>query len=522
MDDLLIRNGRVYDGTGAPWFQATVAVEEGRLRLLRGDTSGAPATQTIDATGLAVCPGFIDMHAHSGLVILTEPKHEPKVRQGVTTELIGVDGNSYAPFLSPEDFQAFAELNAGLDGRPPKGASWTSVEEYLSAFDNKVSVNVAYVIGNSPLRIAAVGWEERRPTSSEAQRMLDLLRNGMEEGAFGMSTGLNYPPGSYASTEELTELCKQVRRQGGFYVTHVRYPLGDRFMDPFREALDIGRQSGVAVHISHFASRMTAPGAARRLLSLTDAAGQDGVQVTFDIYPYPYTSTRLVAIIPEWAHNGGTRRMRERMQDSDERSRMGQDPGFQGRNLHAVLITGFTKQEYLPLDGMSMADIASALGKSTIDALCEVLLAEDMNLAYIGVVGSPVNIRDFIKHPGATIGSDGVLIGEHPNPRTYGCFPTVLGDLVREEGLLDLPEAIRKMTSFPAQCLGLSDRGILRDGFAADMVVFDPGTVRSPATLEQPKQFPQGIHYVIVNGQVVIDQGQHTGNMPGRALRRVD
>ena len=522
MYDVLIRNGRVYDGTGAPWFQATVAVEEGRLRLLRGDTSEAPTTRAIDAKGLAICPGFIDMHAHSGLVILTQPKHEPKVRQGITTELIGVDGNSYAPFLSPEDFQAFAELNAGLDGRPPIGASWSSVEEYLSAFDNKVSVNVAYVIGNSPLRIAAVGWEERRPTSSEAQRMLDLLRKGMEEGAFGMSTGLNYPPGSYASTEELSELCKQVRRQGGLYVTHVRYPLGDRFMDPFREALDIGRQSGVAVHISHFASRMTAPGAARRLLSLTDAAGQDGVQVTFDVYPYPYTSTRLVAIIPEWAHDGGTHRLRERMQDSDERSRMGQDPDFQGRNLHGAMITGFTKQEYLPLDGMSMADIASALGKSPIDALCEVLLAEDMNLAYVGVAGSPVNIRDFIKHPGATIGSDGVLIGEHPNPRTYGCFPTVLGDLVREEGLLDLPEAIRKMTSFPAQCLGLSDRGILRDGFAADVVVFDPGTVRSPATLEQPKQFPQGIHYVIVNGQVVIDQGQHTGNMPGRALRRVD
>jgi N-acyl-D-amino-acid deacylase len=520
MYDLLIRGGRIVDGTGSLWFRADVAVEGDKVRLLRGDTSQVEARRVIDASGLVVSPGFIDMHAHSGMVILREPRHEPKVRQGVTTELIGIDGNSYAPFLSERDLQDFITLNAGLDGRPPAGVRWTSVEEYLAFYDDKVAVNVAYVVGNSPLRISAMGWGNRRPTSDEARRMVELLLQAMEQGALGMSTGLNYPPGSYADTDELVELCKAVSGLGGIYVTHVRYPMGDRFIDPFQEALAIGRRSGVHVHISHFASNQLAAGAPRILLGMIDQARAEGVPVTFDAYPYVYPSTRLEALIPEWAHDGGLGPLLERMADADERRRMAQDPETQRRDPRFILVTNFKHSRNKRFEGMSLAAIAQTLGKSVIDALCDLLLEEELDLAYVAISGNPVNIRQFLQHPAATVGSDALLIGDRPSPRSYGCFPTMLGDLVREEQTLSLADCIRKMTSLPAQTLGLRDRGVLRDGFKADIAIFDPTRVRSPATLENPKQFPQGIDYVIVNGKVVIDRGQHTGATPGRALRR--
>lgn len=519
MDDLLIQGAQVYDGTGSPGFPATLTVESGRLRILQGDVSGFEAARVIDATGLAICPGFIDTHAHSGLVMLSQPLHEAKIRQGVTTELVGVDGLSYAPFSSTKDFWAFAEMNAGLDGRPPAGADWSTVDEYLSAFDGQVSANVAYVIGNSPLRIGAMGWEDRPLTSEETRRMHDLLRQGMQQGAFGISTGLNYPPGSYASTDEVVELCKEVSRLGGLYVTHVRYPMGDRFLDPFREALEIGRRSGVPVHISHIASRMTSPDAAPQILALVEEAVSAGVQVTFDLYPYTHASTRLMAVIPEWAHDGGTERLRERLQDPTVRKQMAEDPDFQDLDYEALKVTGFTKAKHRAMDGHSLADIARTLKKDLVDALCDLLLEEEMGLAQVRVAGNRMNVRQFLAHPWSMVGSDALLIGEHPSPRTYGAFANFLGGIVRDEGLLDLADAVRKMTSFPAETLGLKDRGLLKDGFAADIVIFDPQEVRAPATPDDPRQFAQGVHYVIVNGQVVIDRGQHTGALPGRALR---
>ena len=245
MLDVLIHNGRVLDGTGSPWFHAGVGIADGRIRILRGDLSSVDAARNIDADGMIVCPGFIDMHTHSGLMLLHEPRNEPKIHQGITTELIGVDGNSYAPFTSENDFEQFLLLNAGIDGSPPLPKRWSTVDEYLSLFNRKVANNVAYVIGNSPLRISAMGWENRRPAGDELELEKALLRQGMEEGAFGLSTGLTYPPGSFADTNELIELCREVHRLGGIYVTHVRYTLGDQFLDPYKEAIHIARASGV-------------------------------------------------------------------------------------------------------------------------------------------------------------------------------------------------------------------------------------------------------------------------------------
>jgi N-acyl-D-amino-acid deacylase len=518
MLDVLIVDGLVIDGTGNPGFYAAVGIDGERVAILRGALDGVEARRVIQAKGRVVCPGFIDMHAHSGLVLLAEPRHEPKVRQGVTTELIGVDGNSYAPFRSHEDFQRFVEMNSGLDGCPPLPGRWSTVDQYLSMFTGRVAVNVAYLIGNSPLRIDAVGWDRRPATAQEIANQRALLREGMEEGAFGVSTGLDYPPGSYADTAELTQLSEEAQRLGGIYHTHVRYSLGDRFLDPFREALDIGRGSGIPVHITHFYQRTTSPGGAGRMLGLVEDARDEGLDVTFDSYPYPLSSTRLTIMVPQWAHDGGLERLKTVLRTERERLRKEMQP--RAGSWQDMWLTNFKHHHHHRFEGRSIAEVAEMMGMDPVDALCDLLLAEDLQVSYVSAGGNSATLPKFIGHPLSMVGSDALLIGDYPSPRTYGTFPLILAEYVREERVVALPDAIRKMTSFPAQRLGLPDRGLLRDGFKADVVVFDPHRVKAPATRSQPKQFPIGIDYVLVNGTVVVDGGQHTGGLAGRALRR--
>jgi N-acyl-D-amino-acid deacylase len=520
MLNLLIRDGMIIDGTGNPGFYGAVGVDGEQVRILRGDLADIEAARVIDARGHIVCPGFIDMHAHSGLVMLAEPHHEPKVRQGVTTELIGVDGNSYAPFKSHDDFLRFVELNSGLDGNPPLPGQWSTVDQYLSMFTDHVAVNVAYILGNSPVRIWAMGWDDRPASTAELANMKAILREGMEEGAFGMSTGLDYPPGSYADTAELIELSRQAMRLGGIYHTHVRYSLGDRFLDPFKEALEIGRQSHIPIHITHFYQRTTSPGGAERMLGLVEDERDAGLDVTFDSYPYQYSSTRLLIIIPQWAHNGGPERLKEVLRSPEGRERIRKEIGPRAASWQDMWLTYFKRPENHRYEGRSIAQVAEMMQKDVVDALCDLLLAEDLQTSYVSAGANMATLPKFVSHPLSMVGSDAVLLGDYPSPRTYGTFPIILAEYTREERFMDLPNAIRKMTSFPAQRLGLPDRGLLRDGFKADIVVFDAQRVKAPATRTQPKQFPIGIEYVIVNGKVVVDKGQHTGILAGRALRR--
>ena len=520
MLDLLVRNGYIIDGTGNPGYYGAVAVEGERVVILRGDLAGVQSNRTIDATGKVVCPGFIDMHAHSGLVILAEPEHLPKVHQGITTELIGVDGCSYAPFADHDDFLKFVQINSGLDGNPPLPGRWSTVEQYLDMFTQKVAVNVVYIIGNSPIRIAAMGWDDKRATQAQLDNMKAVLRTGMEEGAFGMSTGLDYPPGSYADTHELTELSKVAASLGGIYHTHVRYSLGDRFLDPFREALDIGRGSSVPVHITHFYHRTTSAGGASRMLDLVEGARDDGQDVTFDSYPYPLSSTRLTILLPQWTHDGGYDRLKAVLADPKQRDRLRTDMGPRASSWHDMWLTNFRKQENHRFEGRSIAQVADMLDRDPIDVVCDLLVSEDLETSYVSAGGNAATLPKFVSHPLSMVGSDALLIGDFPSPRTYGTFPIILSEYVREERWMKLPDAIRKMTSFPAQRLGLPDRGLLRDGFKADLVVFDPKTVKAPGTRTQPKQFPIGIDYVVVNGKVVVDRSKHTGVLAGRALRR--
>lgn len=520
MLDLLIVNGWVVDGSGGDGFKAAVGVDGDTVRIFRGDVAGVSAARSIDASGCVVTPGFIDMHAHSGLMMLADPAHEPKVRQGVTTEVIGVDGNSYAPFRSADDLADFIRLNSGLDGDPELDQRWSTVEDYLRVFDRKVAVNVAYVIGNSPLRINAVGWERVPPTARQVDDMKAMLREGMEEGAFGVSTGLDYPPGSYADTDELVALSAQAAKLGGIYHTHVRYALGDRFLDPFREALEIGRRSEIPVHITHFYQRVPVAGGAGEMLGLVEQARADGLDVTFDSYPYTLSSTRLLIVLPQWAQEGGPARLMAVLGSPEARKRLREEVLPRGPSWQEMWLTNFRRQHNHRFEGRSVAEAAAMLEKHEVDAVCDLLLDEDLRVCYVTAGGNGNTLPKFVSHPQSMVGSDGVLLGDHPSPRTYGTFPIILSEFVRMEGYLSLREAVRKMTSFPAQRLGLSDRGLLRDGMRADVVVFDPAAVGAPATRSRPKQYPTGIRHVIVNGRIVIDEGRHTGALAGRALRR--
>jgi N-acyl-D-amino-acid deacylase len=522
MFDVLIAGGQVIDGSGNVGFSAAVGIDGETLHVLRGDVSHLEAAHRIDARGKVVCPGFIDFHAHSGLVILAEPHHVPKVHQGVTTEVIGVDGNSYAPFRSEEDRQKFIQLNSGLDGNPPlDGKRWATVAQYLDLFDQHVAVNICYLVGNSPLRIAAVGWDERPATAAEQADMRALLREAMEEGAWGLSTGLDYPPGSYADTDELVGLSTEAARLGGIYHSHVRYRLGDRFLDPFREAIAIGRRAGIPAHITHFYQRLYTPGSATDMLGLVERAREsEGVDVTFDSYPYIYSSTRLLIMFPDWLHDGGPASIVAGLQSPVAREKLRREVMPRGQSWQDIWLTYFKQPHNHQFEGRSVAEVAVMRHQHPVDALCDLLLEEDLQTSYTAMSGDAGSLGRFVAHPLSMVGSDAVLLGEFPSPRTYGCFPIILGKFARDEGTLSLPQAIRKMTSFPAQRLGLHNRGLLRDGFKADVVVFDPATVGAPATRGQPKQLPTGIDYVLVNGTLVVDQGAHTGALAGRALRR--
>jgi N-acyl-D-amino-acid deacylase len=524
--DLLITGGTVVDGTGVKGRPGSVAVVDGRIRVLDpGAPLPAHTARTIDATGKVVAPGFIDLHSHGGLAILADGRHEPKVRQGVTTELVGVDGNGFTPFTRREDLEAFVNLDAGLDGRPEIDYDWTSVGSYLARYDGTVSLNVATLIGNSQLRIAALGWDDVPADAHAIGRMRGLLRDGMAEGAFGLSSGLDYPPGSFATTDELAALTNEAGGHGGIYHSHVRYPLGDRYLDPFREAIEIGRRAGAPAHITHFYHRETHPGGPEPLLALIDDARAEGLDVTFDTYPSEWASTRLLIQLPQWIQAGGPGPLKGRLADRAARDRVRAEFTARGASYASaadwadVRLGAFRRPENLPWESRTVADVMAETGHDALDVICDLLLAEDLGVSQVTSGPAAATLPLFVVHPVGMVGTDSTFLGEKPSPRTYGSFPRILGQFVRDEALLSLEEAIRKMTSAPAARLGLRDRGVIRDGAVADLVVFDPATVRSTATYDDPRSYPIGIEQVIVAGTLVVADGVHTGAMPGRALR---
>ena len=523
--EFVIAGGTIVDGTGAPGRPGTVVVEGDRMRLLDAGAETPTAARTIDATNKIVAPGFIDLHSHSGLMILAEPLHEPKVRQGVTTEVIGVDGNCYAPFGNREDLAAFVELNSGLDGIPDIAYDWDTVASYLDRLAG-ASLNIAYLVGNSALRIAAIGWDDVAADARAVANQGAMLREGMEAGAYGLSSGLDYPPGSYATTDELAALAREAAKLGGFYHTHVRYPLGDRFLDPFREAIDIGRRGEAPAHITHFYHRKTFPGSPEQMLALVDDARAEGLDVTFDAYPFEWASTRLLILIPTWVQAGGPAKTKERLVDRTVRDRIRRELEERGvlfagaGGLRDVRLGYLARPENVRWEGRTLGELVDDRQADLVDALCDLLLSENLRPNEVTTGPHTDGIRRFLRHPVGMVGTDSTFVGDKPSPRTYGSYPRILGQFVRDEAILGLEDAIWKMTGGPAARLGLKDRGTIRDGAAADLVVFDAASVRSNATYDEPRRFPSGIEHVLVNGKLVVDGEEHTGARPGRALRR--
>lgn len=516
MLDLIIRGGRIIDGSGEPAYAGDVGIDGARIAAV-GRVDGA-AKREIDATGLFVCPGFVDMHTHSDVQLLAEPRHEAKVRQGVTLELLGQDGLSYAPVTGDVLEQLRAQLK-GWNGDPPGfDWSWRTVAEYLDRLDaDGIAVNAAYLVPHGTLRICAMGYDDRSPTAAELAHMQRLLVEGLEQGGVGLSAGLTYAPAMYADDDELVSLCEVMRDFGGFYCPHHRN-YGKHALQAYADSIEIARRARVPLHFAHAHLGFEInKGRAPELLALIDAALDNGVDVTLDTYPYLAGSTYLHAFLPSWMHAGGAAATIERLRDPSLRERLRVE-------LEDVGSDGFHE---IPMDwsvvvvrGRSIAEAAATAGARPIDYVCDLLADERLSVSCIAHTGNEENVRTIMTHGSHMVGSDGILVGETPHPRAYGTFPRYFAVYVRELGILTWEQAVRKMTSLPARRLGFADRGLLRAGMHADVTCIDPVTVRDTATYEQPRSFPEGIPYVLVNGRVVIDDGRHTGELAGRTLRR--
>lgn len=518
MIQTLIKNGTIIDGTGNVGYKGEIAIKGDKIEILTGNTSNIEAANIVDASHCVVVPGFIDVHTHSDLIPLSEPLNKPKIMQGVTTELVGLCGVGYAP-LSKKNLDMMAIYYAGACGHPDIDYNWRSVAEYLQLFHHKVSGNIACFIPYSCLRVETVGWGDKIATPDDIRKMQNNIKIAMEEGALGLTTGLSYFPSIYAQTDELVELCKIVADCGGVYTTHVRYGLGDGIFDGFREALAIAKHSDCPVQISHYFPQAALRGKTAVMLQFVDEARIRGIDITFDAYPYEYGSSTLTSVLPLWAHNGGPYSLLERLKSKEFRDTMRESTPMKWP-VEEIRIDAVKTEKNKWCEGLMLSEIADKLDKTHWDIVCDLLVEENLEVSFTVETGDMNDVRAMITHSAHMVGSDGLLIGSMPNPRTYGTFPKVLGQLVRDERILPIEQAIRKMTSFPAQRFGLAGRGILRNGMKADIVIFDPSMISAVATFSNPKQFPLGIEYVFVNGKTVVEKGKHTGALPGEGLTR--
>lgn len=519
--DLIIRNGRVIDGLGNPWFRADVGVSRGRIAAV-GRLDASNAETLIDAREKIVCPGFIDVHNHSDLILLREPDHTPKVAQGITTEILGSDGIGYAP-MSPTHLRETAQLYRAINGGLPADVElWQTIPEYLDRFDRKAAVNVAYQVPHNALRLAAIGWENRAASEDDLKRMARLAAEAMEQGCVGFATGLSYHPHVFGTLEELVAISRAVAAYGGVYNTHMRYHLGDQFLDPVHETLDVARQADIPAHIAHYLiSGKDTWGLSSQRLGLVDAARAEGLDVTFDAYCYPAGSTTGMFVLPLWMGADGPHAMLKRVRSPDVMAQILAEIQGRERDFYARMqITHIGPARYREWEGRRLADVADEVGEAP-DALLLRLLDEcALDLGFTFHFGNEADVQAIIRHPAHMGSTDAIMMGSSPHPRAYGTYPRFLGRYTRDLGLFTLEDAIRRFTGFPAQRFGLSDRGIIRQGMAADLVVFDPATVSDRSTFEDPRQFPVGIAHVLVNGTPVIAAGAPTGARPGRALRR--
>ena len=525
---LLIRGGSVVDGSGAPARRADVAVEGDRIAAVAPSLAGE-AARVVEATGHVVAPGFVDMHSHSDLFYFACPSAESKIRQGVTTEVVGMCSFSQAP-VRPEQ-QALVKGWVGGIGLTPE-LRWETFGQYLDMLRSvRPAVNVAHFVGHGALRIAAMGFDARPAEAGEIKTMERHLGEALDAGAWGFSTGLVYPPSSYADTREIVALARAMAPRGGQYSSHVRGE-SSMLLDSIAEAIRIGEEGGVRVEISHVkaSGRENWPKLDAALRMLDDARAR-GVDVAGDVYPYNAGSTKMDNLMPAWAHEGGLAKLLERLADPKVRRRITDECLVDGERwgtvsqggvgFDQIFIASCRRRE---LEGLNLAQLAQQSGQAPADALMGLLLDERCTVSMVSFSQSIENVAKVLAHPALTIGSDSIPLFEgagdkpgKPHPRSYGTFPRVLSEYARERRLFSLETAVNKMTGLPAQRLGLRDRGLVQPGFFADLTVFDPRTVKDESTYPDPHRYPTGIPLVVVNGAIAVDDGRMVSRA-GRVL----
>ncbi|MEV7451439.1 N-acyl-D-amino-acid deacylase family protein [Streptomyces nigra] len=533
MEELVIRDADVVDGSGGPSYRADVVVDRGRIVSIVQEAAAAgcqrpKARRELDAEGLVLSPGFVDMHAHSDLALLRDPDHSAKAAQGVTLEVLGQDGLSYAPV----DDRTLGEVRRAIAGWNGPGDDidfdWRSVGEYLDRLDRGIAVNAAYLVPQGTVRALVVGWEDREATPAELDRMGALVAEGLEQGAVGLSSGLTYTPGMYAGDAELTELCRVVARYGGYYCPHHR-SYGAGALQAYEEMVALTREAGCALHLAHATMNFGVNrGRAPELLSLLDKALAEGADISLDTYPYTPGCTTLVALLPSWASEGGPEAILARLADDATAERIrhhlevvGAD-GCHGVPVEweTIEISGVGEPALADHVGRTVRESADARGEAPWTTARRLLLQDRLGTTILQHVGHEENVRAIMRHPVHTGGSDGILQGSKPHPRAYGTFPHYLGHYVRELGVLSLEECVAHLTSRPARRLRLPDRGLVREGYRADLVLFDPETVAAGSTFAEPRTPPTGIPHVLVDGRFVIEDGRRTDVLAGRAVRR--
>lgn len=530
MYDIVLRNGKIVDGSGSPWYYADIGIVGDRIAYIgKISADRNDIGQEYDVTGLTVSPGFIDMHCHSDLFILKTPYISAKIRQGITTDLLGQDGISAAPL--PTEHKAAWQANlSGLDGTPDIDWDWSDVGSYLDKIEsNGPSYNVAYLVPHGNLRMQIVGLDDREATDEEIAEMQQLLRQALDQGGCGLSSGLIYLPCMYAHYREIEGLCRVAAAYGVPFIVHQRSE-GDEILESMDELLDIARKTGVHLHFSHFkvCGRLNW-GKTTAVLKKLDDARLEGLEVTFDQYPYTAGSTMLSAILPPWVHDGGTMAMLQRLAEPSLRERMtaemsagfaGWDSIYAWAGAEGIFITSVASDKNRQLVGKSLQEAAELLGATDpITAAFELILEEENAVGMIDFVMDEASVTAILRHPAGTLCTDGLLGGE-PHPRAYGSFPKVLGRYVREQGVSTLEETVRRMTSQPARIIGFTDRGLIRQEMKADLVVFDERLIADTATYKQPRSYPVGIDYVFVNGRPVVEKGSEHEIPAGRVLRR--
>lgn len=528
--DLIITNGHIMDGTGSPWYSGDVGIRDGRIAVI-GNLSNVQSKRRIDARSMVVAPGFIDMLGQSELTILVDPRLPSKIFQGITTEITG-EGGSAAPLndaIIQADKAGYEHYRLTPD--------WRTFQQYFAQLEKQgMGINLASYVGATQVRRMVLGDADVQPNAQQLEQMKELVRQAMREGAAGLSTSLEYAPAPYARTEELIALAREAGKLGGIYATHMRNE-SDSVLEAIDEALRISREASIPVEIWHLkVAGKNNWGRMPQVVAKISAARDQGMDVTADTYAYPAWFNSLSAFIPPWAHDGGDAKLIERLKDPALRARIRRDMMTPAKDWdnewqeipspEAVLIGVVHNPVLLPLQGKRLSQVARLWNKDPMDALFD-LLIEDNAYTSVAVFGmSEPDVALALEQPWVSIDNDssgaspeGLLGQEHPHPRAYGTFPRVLRKYVREEKKLSLEDAIRKFTALPAQRMRLTGRGVLKQGMWADVVIFDPATVRDLATFENPNQLSQGMEYVLVNGVPVIDQGKMTGALPGKVLR---